>query len=100
MTQNIKDLADDMEQAAVELELAVHLNHDTSHLLQWHGKAREVLREQVDALARDAARYRWLRDDGINGDHLLVVARMYNGELRCEVSDYDADIDKAMKEKT
>ena len=72
----------------------------------------EVEAEMV-AAEKDAARYRWLRDDGDAGNHQIVIARMYwrqNGKdaspgfgepyLKCEIADYDDTIDAAiLKEK-
>ena len=57
--------------------------------------SRDELREEVESLRKDAARYRWLRSTASLGD--LVWDRLM--EIDCVTERMDAAIDAAMKEQ-
>lgn len=76
-------------EAADEIE---HLAHD----LQTERAAVVALRAELDALREDAARYRWLREQPIDGAPGMPVVAMPNGMrsgyyLNHETADYAID---------
>lgn len=85
---------------------------ETMYLRQERHEARSALAAEIEKLERDAARYRWLRDNAthdVEPERLVVMYRAvsfvwdspaFDAGKRLEPVPLDAAIDAAMKEAT
>lgn len=63
-------------------------------------KERDQLREQVEALSRDAERYRWLRDPCSGAERAVMYGRGDYGRCLMAYTMLDEAIDAAMQESS
>lgn len=85
------DAAGNKQATMTEMDLA-------GNMLESLAKQRDQLRDKIETLRKDAARYRWLRDRG-DACQWMDIIRIDIEEFVMQDNALDAAIDEAMTEK-